>query len=63
MNKKLVKIYGERNTGTNYLSRLIHLNLDVEELPGIAPKKIVQLQNRLPGREWVKDMYLSLIHI
>lgn len=59
MNKKLVKIYGERNTGTNYLSRLIHLNLDVEELPGIAPKKIVQLQNRLPGREWVKDMYFD----
>lgn len=59
MKKRIVKIYGERNTGTNYLSRLIHLNLDVEELSGIAPKRVVQLQNRLPGREWIKDTYFQ----
>lgn len=59
MTKTLVKIYGERNTGTNYLSQLVHLNLDIEELSGIAPKRIVQLQNGLPGREWVKDLYFD----
>ena len=59
MTKPIVKIYGERNTGTNYLSRLIHLNLEVEELAGVVPKRIVQLQNRLPGREWVKDIYFN----
>ncbi len=55
-----LKIYGERNTGTNYLSRLIAANLQVNELPGIAPRKIVQLQNRLPGKEWVKDLYFRM---
>ena len=30
----VLKIYGERNTGTNYLTELVEKNLDVEVLPG-----------------------------
>lgn len=34
---KIVKIYGERNTGTNYLQQLIKLNFDVLLLQGVVP--------------------------
>jgi len=53
----LLKIYGERNTGTNYLTKLIRLNLSVVQLPGTIPKWVRSLQNRLPGSEWVRDVY------
>lgn len=54
---KLVKIYGERNTNTNYLSQLIGLNLKAEEIPGVVPARIMALQRRLPGNELVRDLY------
>lgn len=54
---KLVKIYGERNTATNYLSRLLRLNLRIKEIPGVVPPPIAKLQNLLPGNEWIKDAY------
>ena len=34
----MLKIYGERNTGTNYVSQLLQMNLDVQLLPGTAPR-------------------------
>ena len=34
---KLIKLYGERNSSTNYLGRLLELNLEVEGFPGVAP--------------------------
>ena len=34
---KKIKIYGERNTGTNYLSNLLRENLDIELLEGTVP--------------------------
>lgn len=34
---KIIKIYGERNTGTNYFHHLINLNLDVSLLRGVVP--------------------------
>jgi hypothetical protein len=34
----MLKIYGERNTGTNYVSQLLQSNLDVQLLPGTAPQ-------------------------
>lgn len=43
--KKLIKIYGERNTGTNYLENLIRLNLDVKILRGKTPDLIWSLGN------------------
>lgn len=54
---KRVKIYGERNTNTNYLSQLIGLNLKAEEIPGVVPARIMALQRRLPGNELVRDLY------
>ena len=58
--KKLIKIYGERNTNTNYISKLIQLNLNVQEVPGVAPPHIQHLQEMLPGKELVKDLYFYL---
>jgi hypothetical protein len=58
----LLKIYGERNTGTNYLSKLIDLNFRVNELPGVVPARIMYLQNRLPGKELVRDIYFQLTY-
>lgn len=58
--RTLVKIYGERNTNTNYLSQLIRLNLKVEELPGVVPARIMALQRKMPGHELVRDLYFLL---
>lgn len=60
--KKLIKLYGERNTGTNYVSKLIALNLDVDELRGVVPPLIRTLQRRLPGQELVRDIYFFLTY-
>lgn len=54
---KLVKIYGERNTNTNYLSELIRLNLDLPELPGVVPADIKRYQDKWSGNEWLRDLY------
>jgi hypothetical protein len=54
---KFVKIYGERNTNTNYLSELIRLNLDLPELPGVVPAFIKKYQRKVPGKEWLRDIY------
>jgi hypothetical protein len=58
--KKLVKLYGERNTNTNYFSKLIGLNLDVEQLPGVVHPFFIALQEKLPGREAIRDVYFDL---
>ena len=55
--KKFIKIYGERNTNTNYMSKLIELNLNVTELPGVIPLSIMKMQKFLPGRELIRDIY------
>ncbi|MEW6079401.1 MAG: hypothetical protein AB1724_16465 [Thermodesulfobacteriota bacterium] len=55
-----IKIYGERNTGTNYLGRLIDLNLNARQLPGVVPPFISKLQKILPGNEIIRDLYFSL---
>ena len=34
-----VKVYGERNTGTNYLEKLVTANLDAYILSGIVPRR------------------------
>lgn len=34
---KKLKLFGERNSGTNYLDKLIHLNLEAEVLKGVVP--------------------------
>lgn len=55
----LVKLYGERNSGTRYLSKLIELNLDATLVPGVVAKHVGRLQRALPGREWLRDAYFA----
>lgn len=55
--RKLIKVYGERNTNTNYISKLIKLNLNIQEVPGTVPPTIMIMQKILPGNELVRDIY------
>lgn len=57
---KLVKIYGERNTNTNYLGELISLNLDIAEIPGVVPKTMRRIQTHLPAKNGLRDIYFQL---
>jgi hypothetical protein len=58
--QKVIKIYGERNTATNYFSQLLHMNFEIFEVSGTAPPQVLRWQERLPGAEWLKDLYFSL---
>ena len=62
LKKKLLKIYGERNTGTNYLGRLIDLNLDVQQIPGVIPGWLSSVQRWVHGKELARDSYFSLTY-
>ncbi|MBN1998449.1 hypothetical protein JW935_12900 [candidate division KSB1 bacterium] len=53
MNTPVLKIFGERNTGTNYLHKLVELNLSVFVLSGTVPR-------RLCFTESMRDMYIRL---
>jgi hypothetical protein len=57
MKKPLIKIYGERNTGTNYLYKLIELNLAVCLLRGSDPEILRSVQRWLPGHELLLNIY------
>ena len=59
---RLLKLYGERNTSTNYMSKLLHLNLKVTEIPGIAPPVILKMRKFLTGKELVLDIYFGLTY-
>ncbi len=59
---KLIKVYGERNTNTNYLSKLIELNLHLIEVPGVVPPIIMKMQKILPGNELVRDIYFHITY-
>jgi len=43
--EKVIKIFGERNTGTNYLQRLIVTNFNEKCLSGNVPAKMNKLIN------------------
>lgn len=60
--KKLIKIYGERTTNTNYMSKLLSLNLNATEIPGVVPPIILKLQKILPGNELVRDVYFHVTY-
>lgn len=51
--EKLIKIYAERNTGSNYIENLIRLNLDVKILKGKYPFPVYLLgyiiQKKMPN--------------
>jgi hypothetical protein len=57
MNVPMVKIYGERNTGTNYLTKLMERNFLVKLLPGVVPKYVTSLQKYFHDNESVRDLY------
>lgn len=54
-----LKIYGERHTSSNYLSRLVALNLQVEELPGTAPRYLRKVESLIGARHWLRDRYFA----
>jgi Sulfotransferase domain len=54
-----IKIYGERNAGTNYLTELLKANLEARLLPGTVPMPINRAQRLLPGNQWLRDIYFS----
>jgi len=57
---RLIKIYGERNTNTNYLEKLIDLNLAAEQVAGVVPRYIKTIQKILPGKEWLRDYFFAV---
>jgi hypothetical protein len=56
----LIKLFGERNTGTNYLKKIIELNLDVRQMRDSVPRWVARLQTLLPGEEYLRDFYFRL---
>jgi len=58
----LIKVYGERNTNTNYISKLIELNLYVKQVPGVVPPIIEKIRIILSGNELVNDVYYFLTY-
>lgn len=59
---KSIKIYGERNTNTNYISKLISLNLAVKQLQGTVPEPLSTLLGTFPGNEFIRDMYFNITY-
>jgi hypothetical protein len=55
-----VKLYGERNSGTQFLQSLISANTDARVLRGVMPRWAARLTRVLPGREWVPDLYFGV---
>lgn len=60
MKKIELKIYGERNTGTNYLTKLIKQNFDIMILPGVAPTYLINFEEFIHSGEILKDIYFSI---
>lgn len=59
--KSMLKIYGERNTGTNYLAELISNNLETKLISAVVPKAVGFLINILPGgSELMRDIYFYI---
>jgi hypothetical protein len=62
MGIRAIKIYGERNSGTNYLEKLIERNLDVRLLRGSVPHRIARIRDQKRGDELVRDLYFKLTY-
>lgn len=56
---KKIKLYGERNTGTRYLARLIDHNVGGMLLRGVAPRWITWVQAVVPGTESARDAFFN----
>jgi hypothetical protein len=53
MNDQIIKIFGGRNTGTNYLEQLIDNNLYVKQLPGIFPRYWLKIRGKMKQVEYL----------
>ncbi|MEM7208548.1 MAG: sulfotransferase domain-containing protein [Pseudomonadota bacterium] len=60
MTRPLLKVIGERNTGTNYLDSLLEKNLNVELLDGEVPNTLGRIIKGLLFREMFRDIYFSV---
>ena len=57
MSDPVIKIYGERNTGTNYLQQLLRANFKVEVLPGGHPEHRWPFNATFSGSEMFREMW------
>lgn len=55
--EKLIKLYGERNTNTTYMAKVIRENLSAEIMRAASTPTIRNTQKHLPGNEWLNDLY------
>lgn len=42
------------------MEKLIRLNLDAEQIPGVVPRYIKNIQKIMPGKDWLRSLYFSL---
>ena len=59
MVRKRIKLYGERNTGTRYLTRLFEHNLSGDVIRGVAPRWTTWVQALVPGKETIRDAWFA----
>lgn len=57
---RYIKVYGERNTGTNYLVQLLKTNFQLRVLRGTVPKFIKKPASYFSLQEPVKDLFFQL---
>ncbi len=57
---KYIKVYGERNTGTNYFNKLLSLNFDIKLLRGTVPSKLNTFFSYFPFDEKLRDLYFLI---
>lgn len=60
----LLKIYGERNTGSGYLTKIIEQNLHVNVIPGELPEIVLKQVMKLKGlvsEERIEEMYFNVL--
>ena len=54
-----IKLYGERNTGTRYLTRLFEHNLNSGVIRGVAPRWATWVQAIAAGKDSFRDFYFE----
>ena len=52
-----LKIYGERNTGTNYLDQLIGMNYGIQSLPGNPPEQLWPFNATFRGSDLFREAW------
>ena len=57
--RRYITLYGERNTGSRYLNRLLELNLEAACLEGTAPRWVALLNSASPDSRNLLDWYFS----